>query len=643
MAEPGSDQADDPEAPSHDRYSLRRDVSAVKPQGGYAAKRCPLWVQYDALPPPGVDPLPHAAFARSQMDAGNDFEIAIFLALEAFGDVVHLDDSLPEPSREAATLGAMANGSRVILGGRLPLDVAGRRVGKPDVLVRAEVRPDGRWAYVPVDVKHHAAFKAKADASTMESSLETPAWSDATARIGWILGDHKKSDGFQLAHYVRMLEACGHDSTCGMGGISGKERVISWIDLTDPSVLQTWRRGHADKESLLQRYDFEFAFRLDVIAAASADEPIVEPVLNSDCPACPWRGACLPELEARDCVSLLPGVTYREWYVHRQHAITTRRQLAALDYDAARLRDAYKSGDLGSLVESARSVPPETLIEDLVGRRSKVKIATLNEHGVVSAGDLIALPDDVVATSGRPVGRLADSIDKARVATVGGGRPHLRRGTEQVIVPSADVEVDIDMENTLDGSYYLWGALLDGEYHPFVSWEQMTPRAEAMVFDAFWEWLTSVRSTARDAGKTVAVYCWSQKAEIGALEAGAQLAVEELGHEHAPAEVAEFIASGELVDLLQVFNEQVETAGSSGLKRIAPMAGFDWRDEDPGGATSMLWHAEAIAATDEPVRSDLQERLLAYNEDDVRATAAIRSWLRVADLPRVTDIDPTTS
>ena len=51
-------------------------------------------------------------------------------------------------------------------------------------------------------------------------------------------------------------------------------------------------------------------------------------------------------------------------------------------------------------------------------------------------------------------------------------------------------------------------------------------------------------------------------------------------------------------------------------------AGFAWRDEDPGGLQSQLWFEQAVAGD-----RAAEERLLAYNEDDVRATKAIRSWL----------------
>ena len=68
------------------------------------------------------------------------------------------------------------------------------------------------------------------------------------------------------------------------------------------------------------------------------------------------------------------------------------------------------------------------------------------------------------------------------------------------------------------------------------------------------------------------------------------------------------------------------------LKVIAPLCGFGWRDGDAGGAQSELWYADQLGGS-----TDQRQRLLDYNEDDVRAQAAIRCWISrpSKDTPRI--------
>jgi len=64
---------------------------------------------------------------------------------------------------------------------------------------------------------------------------------------------------------------------------------------------------------------------------------------------------------------------------------------------------------------------------------------------------------------------------------------------------------------------------------------------------------------------------------------------------------------------------------STGLKAIARLVGFEWRDEDPGGAESMAWWAQYLR--DPAGNVAARDRVLRYNEDDLRATFAIVDWL----------------
>ncbi|MBX7471893.1 ribonuclease H-like domain-containing protein, partial [Streptomyces sp. MAG02] len=65
-----------------------------------------------------------------------------------------------------------------------------------------------------------------------------------------------------------------------------------------------------------------------------------------------------------------------------------------------------------------------------------------------------------------------------------------------------------------------------------------------------------------------------------------------------------------------------------GLKVVANAgAGFSWRDPDPGGLNSQTWWDLAVHDPDPQVRESSRTRVMEYNEDDVKATLAVRRWL----------------
>lgn len=93
-------------------------------------------------------------------------------------------------------------------------------------------------------------------------------------------------------------------------------------------------------------------------------------------------------------------------------------------------------------------------------------------------------------------------------------------------------------------------------------------------------------------------------------------------------EVEQFVQSAAWVDLLRVFQDQVVTGHGGSLKTVAPLTGFAWRDDDPGGGQSMQWWADAVDPNLPAHERDRHRtRLLRYNEDDVAATRHIRNWL----------------
>ena len=141
------------------RY-VRLDVSAVPYQGAYIAKQCPVVAQLRYDPTVDATPVPFPETVQRRLDAGQLFETEVFDELRRLHpDAVFLDPN--SASVISDTTDAMASGARLILGGQLPYDPAGRRTGRPDILVRDGEAPTGRgtWAYLPVDVKHHLTLQ----------------------------------------------------------------------------------------------------------------------------------------------------------------------------------------------------------------------------------------------------------------------------------------------------------------------------------------------------------------------------------------------------------------------------------------------------------------------------------------------------
>ena len=95
---------------------------------------------------------------------------------------------------------------------------------------------------------------------------------------------------------------------------------------------------------------------------------------------------------------------------------------------------------------------------------------------------------------------------------------------------------------------------------PIIDLEPLTHGAEVALFQEFWQWL---RPHLDQSG--VAVYCWNDSAEAGAMRRLGALA----GVSH---EVDELLDGPNWIDLLRTFRRGFVTGTDYSLKTVAPRA-----------------------------------------------------------------------
>lgn len=263
------------------------------------------------------------------------------------------------------------------------------------------------------------------------------------------------------------------------------------------------------------------------------------------------------------------------------------------------------------------------------------QVGALRARGIRTVAELAeAGPDRPTDWNGEPY---SDAVLRARAHRDGEVVvPKVARPT----IPRADVEVDVDLESHLDDGAYLWGTLLtlrdgrpleDEGYRPFVTWSRLPDVDEGRAFAEFWRWLTGIRDRAAGQGRSFRAYCYSRTAENGwllssASRFGSEGTLAVVKGVPGVAEVRRFISSPLWVDVHEAVATQFVSTSGLGLKVVAPVAGFTWRDPEAGGEASLGWYRDAQAARGVE-REAGRQRILEYNEDDVRATRAVREWI----------------
>lgn len=371
-------------------------------------------------------------------------------------------------------------------------------------------------------------------------------------------------DLLQLAHYWRMLQASGHAAEQPWGAIIGTEYLIGWYDLTEPAYVTFSRSEGKKTRSALERYDHEHDFRVRVAKVAQ------QRTLDADLPA-PLvqpvgQAECVECAWASVCIETLPASD-----VSRELLGTlTVREYLALAGQGITTVDALADADVDELL-AAGFADEHPHLRGLRRRLQKAHTSA-------------SLARDGVALRFAP-GAVLD-------------------------VPRAAVEIDLDMECDREGRVYLWGALVTtnekSTFVPFVDVGVADSASELRLARRCFAWL-AVQNDAL-------VYHYSPVERTVARRI--------LGQELDSLVNTSADPSG-WVDLHQHVKRAFESRAGLGLKVVATIgAGFAWREEDPGGRQSQDWLDGAKAGD-----AAALQRILEYNEDDVRATLAVRRWL----------------
>lgn len=454
------------------------------------------------------------------------------------------------------------------------------RVSRPDVLVKVG-EDSGLAIWAPVDIKSHRAFDDGNKSNQVEladlSTLELV--ESATGRIS-------KSDALQLAHYLFHLRELGFAPANYKAGIIGSDgKRIAWTYLDQTK----FGRGKAAPDAM-SNYIEDFLKAKEIITQSIAQArdakvrvaaiPMVQPDGVYGCKSCPYKDVCLKEM------------------------------------------NAFKNNE---------------------GHPTLLATVTPNM--------LDKIPDHVESiTDLRQAEGLTDFAAKAqiRARVWQTKRPELLEPEKGFDLPEFDIEIDIDLENSqaalqeIDPSQsagrdqvYLYGY---GIHDRTVNKDWRTARIDSFgnyednddseyeVLLNMWQLLEREVAKAKASGKKIGIFHYSYHEKTW----WKNFTKRHAGKAGVPTEanVEEFMAKY-FVDLRPYAEKISFPTMSYSIKALAPVAGFAWKSEDAGGAMSLLKYKAATAPDgDVASKQEAIDWLREYNLDDIRATFAVRAYMR---------------
>ncbi|MFQ5935416.1 MAG: TM0106 family RecB-like putative nuclease [Acidiferrobacterales bacterium] len=233
----------------------------------------------------------------------------------------------------------------------------------------------------------------------------------------------------------------------------------------------------------------------------------------------------------------------------------------------------------------------------------RVGLASIRDIAAMDVEDYVEAPKKIPRMGKASLARI-----KKRAQVMLDGRPAIRPG---YAFPRRRHEIFFDIEDdpTRDLTY-LFGLITRGGNHrgDFRYFLARTPGEEESTARAFWDFLSEVDDAV--------FYVYSAKERVTLKRLMKRYTLDEaVFNRYLEQEY-------DLYTDLVVKHSDWPTY-SYGIKQIAGLVGFKWRDPDPSGANSIVWYN---ALLNDQSREQLLQRILDYNEDDCRAMMAIRDY-----------------
>jgi len=562
--------------------------------GPYAAISCPVKTQntFNPLTRSGQVVDPHAVQCFREVTPHRS-KVLRFLTNSHEGgvrDIAALDCA----QRADACVAAMTEGVPIIVNAEMPIDWTNHRYGVVDVLLRGD-DVDGRPSYHPAMIKDHSVLAPtpKGEGNQLVATLDRPFLNQAHASSYRYRIESQADNLLYLAHLWYLIGAAGFGAPQAWGAVIGIDQpdrihgcLVSWFSLNDKQIrAYSYATSHQwRKYSPLSRYQHEHRFRVRVASHAlqqtgspSDPELVASPVRIPECDECEWWPLCKTALTDDISVKIERSpLDAREIMTLRSLGVSTITDLASTDVD---------------------SLLPTYLprVAHRTGAETRLKLA---------------------AHRGRLI---ADGVKLERLTS------------GPISMPSALVEIDLDIETSANNHVYLWGFLVDdrrdGEsrpyYHCVSRFSPLSQNRELELAEEAASWLADFISSLDD---TPALVWHYSSYELSSLRRFARLK----GVQTSPGLAwLSAYATDHFVDLFTIVRSNFFGVDGLGLKTIANEGpGFTWRDPDPSGLNSQYWFTDAVHSGSPEQRQAAKERILAYNEDDVRATWTLRQWLR---------------